>query len=151
MEAADARRIGLYRQDGDRWVFAGAAVDSAGGAVGARVRRLAAYSLFRDEAPPVIYNVRPAPGSGVSSRPRLVARVTDAGSGIAAGGVAAYLDGRPAVAEYDSEARSIRVHLRRPLAPGPHDVRFEARDRAGHEAVAATRFTVSTSGGGSGR
>jgi hypothetical protein len=150
-EAAGDPRIGLYRQEGNRWVFAGAAVDSAGGALGARVRRLAAYSLFQDETPPMIYNVRPVPGSGVSSRPRLAARAIDAGSGIPAGGVAAYLDGRPAVAEYDSEARSIRVHLRRPLDPGPHEVRFEVRDRAGHEAAAVTRFTVSTPGGRSGR
>jgi hypothetical protein len=106
------------------------------------VRRLGDYAVLRDDAAPIIYTVRPAPGTHTAALPRIAATVGDAGSGVTAATLGIVLDGVPVIAEYDPEARSLTAHLRRPLSTGPHEARFEARDRAGNRAVRTARFTV---------
>ncbi len=139
---SEGSHAGLYRRDGGRWSFAGSATDTAAGLMTARVRRLGDYALLRDDTPPILYNVRPAPGGRTDARPRIAASVRDTGSGVTAATLEVHLDGHPVVAEYDPEARSLTVHLRRSLAPGSHEARFEARDRAGNRTSRTVPFKV---------
>lgn len=142
LEPGRADRVGLFRRDASSWSFAGSSYDSSRGAVTARVRKLADYALFRDDAAPIIYNPRPAPEALVGERSRLSASVREAGSGVTAAGLSIVLDGRRVVAEYDPEAGTLTAHLRGPLSPGAHEVRFEASDRLGNRAAKQVRFTV---------
>ncbi len=139
-------RVGVFRRDGPgrAWGWIESTWDSAARVFRAEPARLGQFALLRDDAPPVV--LAPMASGGAGGRPystwSLRARVSDRGSGVAAGRSSLFVDGARVPTEWDAEAGVLRWRpLVRP-APGRHEVRVEAFDRAGNRTVRSGVFVI---------
>jgi hypothetical protein len=137
----------LYRWDGARWVPAGPVLASAtaGGPPRFALERPGLYAAMRDTVPPVIapgaLTASPHPGFGAAvagvTPPRwtvLAVGVSDAGSGLAAGSVAARWDGRPLIVEPDLLRDRLLVEIPDSTGAGPHELELKIADQSGRTA-----------------
>lgn len=138
----------MYRWDGARWVPAGPVLASAtaGGPSRFALERPGLYAAMRDTVPPVIASgalvAAPHPGFGGVvegvTPPRwtvLAVGVSDAGSGLAAGSVAARWDGRPLIVEPDLLRDRLLVEIPDSTGAGPHELDLKITDQSGQPAV----------------
>ncbi len=139
-------RDGVYRQGADgRWRWAAAPEAPAAGSgagPGFPLREPGRYALLRDLAPPVLAPARPetvgpsAPGVDPAVTPPrwrpVVVAWHEAGAGVAADGLAAWLDGVALLPEPDLPRDRLLVELPDATAPGPHALVVEVADRAGN-------------------
>ncbi|HET8947120.1 MAG TPA: M23 family metallopeptidase [Candidatus Polarisedimenticolia bacterium] len=149
---APPERCGIYRLDPDsrRWGLEGDRLEA--GSIVIPFRRYGRFALLRDDAPPTLGDVRPAPGRVVGSRPDLSARVSDIGKGLNWDGVRFEVDGRALVAEYDPDRGVARVVDAAPCAAGRHRLTVTAIDRAGNASPPVeSEFVVRGAGATSGR
>jgi len=137
--------VGLYRMDAHgRWRFVSRRESSGDADFSVSTSRLSRFALIRDQEPPSVYGLRPAPGSVVgTTRPRLQAKVSDVGAGFDAEGVQMFLDGRRVIAEFDPERELIFYGVKSPLGIGSHRFAVEATDRAGNVEKSESTFYVS--------
>jgi hypothetical protein len=137
----------LYRWDGARWVPAGPVLASAtaGGPPRFALERPGLYAAMCDTVPPVIapgaLTASPHPGFGAAvagvTPPRwtvLAVGVSDAGSGLAAGSVAARWDGRPLIVEPDLLRDRLLVEIPDSTGAGPHELELKIADQSGRTA-----------------
>lgn len=103
------------------------ATDAAGNTDASPARR----SWTVDTTGPAVR--RTGPGATRDRTPALRATVTDALSRVTR--VVVRVDGRTALTRYDARRGRLVASPSRALAPGPHVVRLEARDAAGHRTV----------------
>jgi len=139
------RQLAVFAaDDSGRWSFLGNDLDADSCIVRARVRRLTRVALLRDDVPPRLGALQPAAGAHIRQRaPRLQAQLDDQGTGIGREqDIRMELDGRPVICEYDPDERLVFHQVRRPLAPGAHDLRVSVADLAGNRAVQVARFWV---------
>jgi hypothetical protein len=96
----------------------------------------------RDERPPVIAELTPAPDTRVPGRGRMhiSARLSDAGTGVDPGSVRMVVNGRDVTPELRLDGDE--VHFRGFLPRGRHTAELEVRDRAGNAARRAWSFDV---------
>ena len=138
----------MYRWDGARWVPAGPLLTSAtaGGPSRFALERPGLYAAMCDTVPPVIASgalvALPHPGFGAVvagvTPPRwtiLAVGVTDAGSGLAAGSVAARWDGRPLIVEPDLLRERILVEIPDSTGAGRHELELKIADESGRPTV----------------
>jgi hypothetical protein len=138
-------RLGVYEFDADSsWTFLGNGHDAGAGTVAASVWHFSTYGLLLDEIPPVVTNLRPAPGTETGDRrPRLEAELRDRGAGIEREeDISVLLDGRGLIFEYDPEEERLAAQQKRPLVPGTHRLEITVRDMCGNETRAVSEFTV---------
>lgn len=144
--AVPPESLGIYRYDRgrERWGFEGGDLDPARGGMSLRFRRYGRFALLQDASPPVLLEVRPAPGSrGLPRRLAVQARVEDDGKGLNFDGVTIAIDNLPLESEFDPDRGLARGIAPLTLAPGRHHIRVEAIDRAGnHSAVVEGDFEV---------
>src|SRR5213593_5286484 len=130
--------LGIYRWDPfrARWSYEGGDVEEGGSRLSLRFRRYGRFALLQDASPPDLLEVRPSPGSNLTSRrPALVARVEDEGKGLNYDGVAFDLDGRRLESEFDPD-RGLSTVLDPPLlSPGTHHLKVVAVDLAGNSSA----------------
>jgi hypothetical protein len=141
-------RVGVYRRDGaaSRWSWIESEWDSVARSFRAGPSRLGQFALLRDDAPPEV--LAPVAARGAGGRPystwSLRARVVDRASGVAARRSTLVVDGARVPTEWDAEAGVLRWRpLARP-APGRHEVRVEAFDRAGNRTVRRGVFVITS-------
>jgi hypothetical protein len=143
--AEEVRQLGVYRFDAEtgRWGFEGDEIDPGTGAIVVRFRRYGRFALLRDDLPPVVRAVRPAPGTQVGRHPEIAATVEEVGKGLNYDGVAFVLDGALIESEYDPDHGTARPFDPPSLGPGRHHLRVTATDRAGNvSASIETDFVV---------
>lgn len=125
--------VGVYMRANDRWWLLGGR-DEGTHTYGASVH-LGDMALMRDTADPIIGSPRVEQHP---AGPRMIIPVSDKGAGVST--VKVQVDGEPIFIERQKAfAQAIWLPLR-PVAPGPHQVSVQAKDRAGRRAQA--RFTV---------
>jgi len=135
----------LYRWDGDAWAPAGPllAPTIAGGPALFALTRPGLHAALRDTLPPDIaaspLSAAPHPGFGSAiagvTPPRwtvLPVGVSDTGSGVDAGSIAAQWDGRPLAVEPDLLRDRILVEIPDSTRAGDHVLSLEVADEAGH-------------------
>ncbi len=140
-QAAPLGSLGVYRWDGvtSRWNYEGGEPDPARRTVSLRFRRYGRLALLSDQSPPEIIEVRPADGAReVERRPRIIARVEEAGMGLNYDGVAFVLDGVRLESEFDPDRGQSSVPDPPHLAPGRHTLTVTATDRADNASRPAT-------------
>jgi len=125
-------RLGLYRLDGEDFVFVGNDPGSRPGWVSGFSRNPGRFALRRDSVCPEIEFLFEPEAVFPSSSPRLEARVTDAGSGISDRGLEMSLDGRKVIAEYIPFDDRLLFQPGKDLGEGKHKLSLSARDRAGN-------------------
>jgi hypothetical protein len=144
---AGARRenVGLYRLDGTRWQWVGAAVDSATTAFRGESRHLGSFGLFRDDIAPRI-TLRSSPVRSAAKAPysrwAIEASVSDGESGIDGEQSFLEVDGQRVPTEWDPEAGVLRWRPLRAPVQAAHEVAVVVADRAGnvsHEAGTVRR------------
>ncbi len=141
---ARAARLAVYSVEPDGSVEClGGALDAETGEIVAKTRALGTFVLLEDASRPRLSRPRPADGAVTSNtRPRLLVRVAETGEGLDDEGVRFTIDGERLIPEYDPDAGHIVARPKRPLARGAHRVEVRLADKAGNEATAAWRFTV---------
>ena len=130
--------LGIYRWDPfrARWSYEGGDVEEGGSRLSLRFRRYGRFALLQDASPPDLLEVRPSPGSNLTSRrPALVARVEDEGKGLNYDGVAFDLDGRRLESEFDPDRGLSKVLDPPRLSPGTHHLKVVAVDLAGNSSA----------------
>lgn len=96
-----------------------------------------------DTAPPAISILSPADGAFVASTsPQVAASLADAGTGIDSSSVVLRVDDIDVTSEAVVSAAGVTWTPTEPLAEMPHRISVEARDLVGHQASAASAFTV---------
>ncbi len=127
------RRAGLYRLDGKGgWACVGVI---AGETRAIEIRRPGVYAVMIDTEAPTLRAsalALDAPPSGYFKRRLLSVPVHERGSGLDAASVAAFVDGRRVVCEYDLHRERLVVPLPRSHPRGPARLRIEVADRAGN-------------------
>jgi hypothetical protein len=137
----DADRLSLYRWSGGSWSFVGSDPDRDG--IGGTTRYLATFGLFRDETAPVVSIQSPAEAGIETDRPRILARITDRGSGFGWSDIQTAIDGVPQIVVFDPEASTLSGRSRRDLPPGRHTLMIRVTDRAGNTRTVERMFDVS--------
>ncbi len=101
-------------------------------------------TVMIDDTPPYLAAASPSPGRAVrDTRPLIVARLEDRGSGIAGSdAIRMTLDGIRIYGEYDYEANRVSYRPHNPLKTGKHTVDVTVRDRVGNEKSVSWDFTV---------
>ena len=135
--APHPERVGIYRLDRaqKRWIYQGGERTEEG--VRLPVGRLDTHALLRDDSPPRILGVSPSgPDAAPSSRPLIRIRIEDRGTGLAHDGVRLHLDGAEMETEFDPDRGWSTALPEGPLAPGKHDMKVWAVDRAGNRSPA---------------
>jgi hypothetical protein len=74
--------------------------------------------------------------------PALELPLSDEGTGLAAAGIAATVDGKPFPARWDPEGRRLHFEFYRDPGRGAHVARVVATDRVGNQSQAELRFTL---------
>lgn len=141
----DVDKLGIYKWNArGGWVFVDMGRDSTLGAVTGKVRHFGAFALLYDDVPPKISNVSPRHGAVLSSRrPKVVARVKDAASGIwREEDFSMRIDGETLIVEYDPEEDRMVAQPRQPLTPGSHRLEIVVRDIMGNESRRTTAFRI---------
>ncbi len=136
MPEKDVARCGVYEYNAKRsnWKYRGNERFSER-SVGYGVRYLSTFGLLVDKAPPQISLLEPSPGARLRSKGnRLVARITDAGSGIDYRTVVATIDGIEVDAEYDPDRKLLKGTFNLTDPRGRHRLLIKASDRAGNPA-----------------
>ena len=136
-------QVGLYQAVGEaQWGLVGS--ERQEGVIGASLRRLGRFALLRDARAPEVDGLRPRRDTRIADRrPRLSARIDDAGSGIGREeDITIELNGQALIAEYDPEAKTVRARPSQDLAPGPHEWTVRVRDMAGNERAVHSAFRV---------
>ena len=137
---------GLCRRDGDgdSWQWTDAIWDSTSRTFRVETLRLGQFALVRDDAPPEVTllpaRTRVAPAAYPHWEYR--ARLVDRTSGIAGRACVLMVDGERVPTEWDSENRILRWRPLRAPAPGRHEVRLDAVDRAGNHAIRSGSFVI---------
>jgi hypothetical protein len=144
-DGGEGKRVALYRMDAHgRWSYVARRADPERPEISCATNRLARYALIRDDAPPAVHGLRPAPGSVLTTtKPRLQAKVSDVGSQFEAEDVQVLLDGRRVIAEYDPEREIIFYGVKGSLGIGSHRFAVVATDRAGNTTKSESTFYVS--------
>ena len=141
----DVDKLGIYEWNARRgWVFVDMGRDSTLGAVTGKVRHFGSFALLCDDVPPKISDVFPRHGAVLSSRrPKVVAHVKDAASGIwREEDFAMRIDGEGLIVEYDPEEDRMVAQPRQPLTPGSHRLEIVVRDISGNESRRTTTFRI---------
>ncbi len=136
MPQEDVVRCGLYEYNSktSKWKYRGNA-RKGGGFIGYGVRYLSTFGLLVDRAAPKIELVEPKPDARLRRRRnRLVARITDVGSGIDYRTVVATIDGAEIDADYDPDRKLLKGRFNLGRARGAHKLSIRASDRAGNSA-----------------
>ncbi|HUT03481.1 MAG TPA: peptidoglycan DD-metalloendopeptidase family protein [bacterium] len=136
MPQEDVVRCGLYEYNNktSKWKYRGNA-RKGDSSVGYGVRYLSTFGLLVDRAGPKIELLEPKPGARLGRRGnRLVARITDVGSGIDYRAVVATIDGVEIDAEYDPDRKLLKGKFNLSRARGAHKLSIRASDKAGNPA-----------------
>ena len=117
-----------------KWKYRGNA-RKGDGSIGYGVRYLSTFGLLVDRAAPKIELLLPEQGARLRRRGnRLVARITDVGSGIDYRTVVATIDGVEIDAEYDPDRKLLKGKFNLSRARGAHKLSIRASDKAGNPA-----------------
>ncbi len=143
-DAGNRGKMGLYRKGRDgRWRWIGARWDEEGRGIGGDISGFSVFALMADLTPPKVTRLRPGDGSRYRhARPKLEAKVRDAGSGVDWDSVQFTIDGEKLITGWEAETNYVWAKMPATLAPGPHRVLLFAADRAGNETAAEARFVV---------
>lgn len=128
--------VAVYSRHEDGWSYEGA--EPTLGGVRTGIRNLESLALFRDVTAPRVALRAP----GVSSRPKLQARIEENGAGVTWKTLRMELDGALVVAEWDPESGMLTGSPFEPLAPGDHRLSVYAEDRVGNRAVSERVFST---------
>ncbi len=136
MPEDDVVRCGVYEYNAkkSKWKYRGN-IRTAERSVGYGVRYLSTFGLLVDKAAPQIELLQPKPATRLRSKDNpLVARITDAGSGIDYRTVVATIDGIEIDAEYDPDRKLLKgkFNLNHPQAK--HRILIKVSDKAGNPA-----------------
>jgi len=113
-----------------------------GNALTARTDHLGDFQIVQDDEAPREQGFTPSGSAPVkSSRPRIHASVSDAGSDIAAWELRC--DGRWLLSSYDPEAELINWERDEDLPPGTHEITVTLTDGAGNTVTTKHKITVS--------
>jgi hypothetical protein len=135
---------GIYTRNGEgKWEYVSAAVNEGQRLLTASVRGLGTYAVLHDNIAPEISNIRPRQRSTVgTSTPKISARVEDVGSGIDHKAIAARLDGKLIICEYDAFENRISHKVESALASGEHTLSISLSDYAGNASRSDSTFMV---------
>jgi peptidase M23-like protein len=132
-------RIHLYRAKNNDWVWVGG--EHRDGGVRISTRQFGTYALFEDDQSPFFHAPRVLPDPEVAPRrPRIVAALTDIGSGIA--DAYATIDDQWLLMAYDPEREVLEWERDVDLDPGEQTITFHATDRAGNTATQHVRTLI---------
>ena len=135
-------QVGVYfLENGVKPVFLGNRSDSL--SVTGDCLNLETIALLYDREPPVCRLTSPRLSKTVRNKlPVFKFALDDLMSGIDKETVAAYLDDKWILTEYDPPRDAAYAKPREPLAAGEHTLRFTVSDKCGNEAVLEYRFNI---------
>ncbi len=136
---SSARGAHVYRLNGSYW----GAIDTtaARGGLSVSASRLGAFGVLVDSHMPQISDVSPSEGAVLtSSRPRVRAKVSDQGSGIA--GVTVTFGGDWLLCGWDPETGWVEWEQDNNLKSGEHELVITLTDRAGNTTVNRRTLTA---------
>lgn len=127
--AKNETRVAAYRRSGSAWNWAGG--ERHGDRLIVQTGSLGAYALHEDTSPPVIAIESPVEGSVTAdARPRIRARISDTGSGVA--DLKITCDGVWLLAEFDPEQGLLEWERDTDLPIGVTSLVFYVSDQAGN-------------------
>ncbi len=138
-------KLGVYyKSRKGKWAFIDNSHDPGRKTVSARVLSLEDFTLVRDDAPPGIWNIQPAPASHIRSRrPTISVNIKDKLSGIRSEqDLQLRLDALPVIPEYDPERYQLKYRPEQTLLPGRHEIEVVALDKSGNVAVKKSHFWI---------
>lgn len=144
-EELEPQKLGVYFLNGHgRWTFIDNKLDTTRHSVWARVFSLEKFRLLRDDIPPEVHIIQPAPYTTIrDDTPKISFYVRDRLSGIASEEeIEIRLDGEKVIAEYDPERYNIFYQVKEPLTRGAHQVSIRVRDRSHNVTTYQTKFWV---------
>lgn len=139
---------GLCRRDGDNdgWEWTNSVRDSLTQTFRTETWRLGQFALVRDDNPPEVTLLPARTRVPAADYPQWAysVRLIDRTSGIAGSATVLRVDGQRVPTEWDSEKHVLRWRPLQPPAPGLHQVRVDAVDRAGNHTVRTGSFVIAS-------